>query len=90
MIAIHYLEYTFVYAHLYLTNAYTVVTIRIVLNSTVFLDFYIKRYEFKIVKLPTAILRVTTVEGSIYLFLLFSFTKHTYFSVIKVKGGPKQ
>lgn len=55
-----------------ITTANTVVKIRIVLNSMVFLDFNAKSYELKIVKIPIVVLHVTTVDGSIYFILLFN------------------
>lgn len=53
-----------------LTTANTVVKIRIVLNSMVFLDFNVKSYELKIVKIPIVVLHVTTVDGSTHFILL--------------------
>lgn len=68
-----------------ITTAYIVVKMRIALISTVFLDFYIKRNELN----PNSNITCNYSRWQHILVFALSLTKHTYFSVIKVRGGPK-
>lgn len=73
-----------------ITIAIIVVKIRVVLNPTVFLGFFIKNFELKRIKNPSSSITCHYSRWQQILHFAFSFTKYTYFSVIKAKEGPKQ
>lgn len=73
-----------------ITTVYVVVKTKPLLNLTTFSDLEIKSYELKNDKNPKHSITWNYSRWQQILAFAFSFTKHAYFSVIKVKGEPKQ